>query len=128
MEKITIKDRSFIIAEPTLIVLDSIKNKTGFDLALGINKDDAKNISSDIKTIATVFALIVKDNPDEEYNEDLIEDRVDYFFKYGKMSDFIKTMVFFSNVLNGSENDSSQPAKPKTTADQKPKMKLLKKK
>ena len=67
-----------------------------------------------------------KDEEDEEFNMAAVEKRAKYLYSNGKLSDFVKAMNFFSQVLSGSVQSSPPPAAEKTTSG-KAKMKLVKK-
>lgn len=126
MDKIIIGTKEFLIAKPVFIILDTLKNETGMDFALGMDVDKSKKMMSDMKSMPKVISLITADEVGEEFDEEKAKAREEYFYRNAQMSDFLKVLNFFSQQLKVKEYDSTEPSKEATEKSRKGNLKLIK--
>jgi hypothetical protein len=126
MDKIIIGTREFLIAKPVFIILDTLKNETGMDFALGMDMDKTKEIMADMKTLPKVISLITVDEIGEEFDEEKVKAREDYLYKNAQLSDFLKVLGFFSQQLKVKEAGSTEQSKEVTEKPRKGNLKLVK--
>lgn len=126
MDKIIIGKKEFLIAKPVFVILDTLKNETGMDFALGMDIDKTKQIMADMKTLPKVISLITVDEIGEEYDEEKVKSREDYFYRNAELSDFLKVLGFFSQQLKVKEAASTEPSIEETGKPRKGNLKLVK--
>lgn len=124
MEKVKIGSKQFFIAKPVFIILDTLKSETGLDFALGVDEEKMKTSMADMRKLPKIISLITCNTEDEGFNEELAEEREDYFYRNASLPDFVKCLGFFSQLLTGKEEDMPKP--PKAEKSRKVKMKLVK--
>lgn len=121
-----IGSKEFHIAKPVFIILDTLKNETGIDFALGMDPDKTKGIMADMKTLPKVISLITSDEAGEEFDEEKAKAREEYFYRNAEMSDFLKALGFFSQQLKMKEAVSTEPSTAVQEKKHKGKLKLIK--